>query len=76
VSSVDQNGKNYLANVVSTQTSSLRHTTHTEISQNPGDLWYFPAGIPHALQATDDDPDGAEFILVRSGIKVLFHWSC
>ncbi|KAJ3571984.1 hypothetical protein NP233_g3395 [Leucocoprinus birnbaumii] len=30
----------------------------------PGDLWYFPAGIPHSLQATDDDPDGSEFILV------------
>ncbi|KAI0714604.1 oxalate decarboxylase [Earliella scabrosa] len=29
-----------------------------------GDLWYFPAGIPHSLQATDDDPDGAEFLLV------------
>lgn len=31
---------------------------------NPGDLWYFPAGIPHSLQATDDDPDGTEFLLV------------
>jgi len=30
----------------------------------PGDLWYFPAGIPHSLQATDDDPDGTEFLLV------------
>lgn len=46
VSSVDADGKNYLANV------------------GPGDLWYFPAGIPHALQATNDDPDGTEFILV------------
>ncbi|KAL5525866.1 hypothetical protein ACEPAG_7203 [Sanghuangporus baumii] len=31
---------------------------------NAGDLWYFPAGIPHSLQATDDDPDGSEFLLV------------
>ncbi|KAJ3541426.1 hypothetical protein NM688_g6085 [Phlebia brevispora] len=31
---------------------------------NPGDLWYFPAGIPHSLQATADNPDGAEFLLV------------
>ncbi|KAI0749380.1 RmlC-like cupin domain-containing protein [Daedaleopsis nitida] len=31
---------------------------------NPGDLWYFPAGMPHSLQATADSPDGAEFILV------------
>ncbi|KAH8916093.1 oxalate decarboxylase [Atractiella rhizophila] len=31
---------------------------------NAGDLWFFPAGVPHVLQATDDDPDGAEFLLV------------
>ncbi|KAM5530877.1 hypothetical protein V8D89_015462 [Ganoderma adspersum] len=31
---------------------------------NPGDLWYFPAGMPHSLQATTEDPDGAEFVLV------------
>ncbi|CAA7267452.1 unnamed protein product [Cyclocybe aegerita] len=30
----------------------------------PGDLWYFPPGIPHSLQATGDDPEGSEFILV------------
>ncbi|KAF8071551.1 oxalate decarboxylase [Lyophyllum atratum] len=30
----------------------------------PGDLWYFPPGIPHSLQATDDDPEGSEFLLV------------
>ncbi|KAK7056437.1 hypothetical protein VNI00_002992 [Paramarasmius palmivorus] len=29
-----------------------------------GDLWYFPAGVPHSLQGTDDDPDGTEFLLV------------
>ncbi|KAI5114570.1 hypothetical protein M0805_005730, partial [Coniferiporia weirii] len=29
-----------------------------------GDLWYFPAGVPHSLQATDDDPEGTEFLLV------------
>ena len=33
--------------------------------QNQGDLWYFPAGIPHSLQATDADPSGSEFLLVR-----------
>ncbi|THG94982.1 hypothetical protein EW026_g6588 [Hermanssonia centrifuga] len=31
---------------------------------NEGDLWYFPAGVPHSLQATDALPDGAEFLLV------------
>ncbi|KAG6861621.1 hypothetical protein C0995_014060 [Termitomyces sp. Mi166 len=30
----------------------------------PGDLWFFPPGIPHSLQGTDDDPEGTEFILV------------
>ncbi|EMD31304.1 hypothetical protein CERSUDRAFT_163165 [Gelatoporia subvermispora B] len=30
----------------------------------PGDLWYFPPGIPHSLQATNDSADGAEFLLV------------
>lgn len=29
-----------------------------------GDLWYFPPGIPHSLQATSDLADGAEFLLV------------
>ncbi|KAJ3486839.1 hypothetical protein NLI96_g3943 [Meripilus lineatus] len=29
-----------------------------------GDLWYFPPGIPHSLQATADLADGAEFLLV------------
>ena len=28
----------------------------------PGDLWYFPAGIPHSIQGIDDD--GCEFLLV------------
>ncbi|ESK87709.1 oxalate decarboxylase [Moniliophthora roreri MCA 2997] len=46
VSAVDQNGRNFVANV------------------KAGDLWFFPAGVPHALQATADDPDGAEFLLV------------
>ncbi|KAF9525390.1 oxalate decarboxylase [Crepidotus variabilis] len=30
----------------------------------PGDLWYFPPGVPHSLQATNEDPDGTEFLLV------------
>ncbi|KAL1668187.1 oxalate oxidase [Schizophyllum commune] len=46
VSSVDQEGRNYLASV------------------KAGDLWYFPPGIPHSLQATGDDPDGSEFLLI------------
>ncbi|KAF9483194.1 oxalate decarboxylase [Pholiota conissans] len=30
----------------------------------PGDLWYFPPGVPHSLQATAVDPDGSEFLLI------------
>ncbi|KIK54812.1 hypothetical protein GYMLUDRAFT_48365 [Collybiopsis luxurians FD-317 M1] len=30
----------------------------------PGDLWFFPPGIPHSLQATGDDPEGSEFLLI------------
>ncbi|KAI0316453.1 oxalate decarboxylase [Amylostereum chailletii] len=29
-----------------------------------GDLWYFPPGIPHSLQATGDLAEGTEFLLV------------
>jgi len=30
----------------------------------PEDLWYFPAGMPHSIQATNEDPNGSEFLLV------------
>ncbi|CUA74825.1 oxalate decarboxylase [Rhizoctonia solani] len=30
----------------------------------PGDLWYFPAGIPHVIQGLNDTADGCEFLLV------------
>jgi len=46
ITSVDQNGQNFLANV------------------HAGDLWYFPPGIPHSLQATGDLDEGSEFLLV------------
>ncbi|KAL0066821.1 hypothetical protein AAF712_006224 [Marasmius tenuissimus] len=46
VTSVDQDGRNYVANV------------------GPGDLWFFPAGIPHSLQATNDTEEGSEFLLI------------
>ncbi|KAM5542854.1 hypothetical protein V8D89_003238 [Ganoderma adspersum] len=46
ITSVDKNGRNYVATV------------------NKGDLWYFPPGTPHSLQATNDNPDGTEFLLI------------
>ena len=27
-------------------------------------MWFFPAGVPHSLQATNATEDGAEFLLV------------
>ncbi|KIJ61838.1 hypothetical protein HYDPIDRAFT_115308 [Hydnomerulius pinastri MD-312] len=29
-----------------------------------GDLWYFPAGYPHSIQAKNTTADGAEFLLI------------
>ncbi|KAF8595391.1 oxalate decarboxylase [Ceratobasidium sp. AG-I] len=46
INSVDQLGRNYLAEIY------------------PGDLWYFPKGIPHAIQGMNDTADGCEFLLV------------
>ncbi|KAK7690969.1 hypothetical protein QCA50_006072 [Cerrena zonata] len=49
---------------------STQITTVTPEGQNyigtvhPGDLWYFPAGQPHSLQATADSPEGSEFLLI------------
>jgi oxalate decarboxylase len=43
VTSVDQEGRNFIADV------------------GPGDLWYFPPGIPHSIQGLEE---GCEFLLV------------
>ncbi|KAG6825536.1 hypothetical protein H0H92_003350, partial [Tricholoma furcatifolium] len=49
----------------STQISSVDAEGRNYIATvNAGDLWYFPPGIPHSLQATGDDPEGSEFLLV------------
>ncbi|KAI0322870.1 oxalate oxidase [Amylostereum chailletii] len=46
----------------------------------PGDLWYFPPGVPHSLQATADG-EGTEFLLVfdtgdfdENGTLLLTDW--
>lgn len=43
ITSVDQNGRNFIADV------------------GPGDLWFFPKGLPHSIQALEN---GCEFLLV------------
>lgn len=49
----------------STQVTAVDANGRNFISTvHPGDLWYFPPGIPHSLQATNDDPEGSEFVLV------------
>lgn len=30
----------------------------------PGDLWYFPPGFPHSIQAKNTTEEGAEFLLI------------
>ena len=37
----------------------------------PEDLWYFPAGMPHSIQATNENPSGSEFLLVSLKRKQL-----
>ncbi|KAI0753051.1 oxalate decarboxylase [Daedaleopsis nitida] len=49
----------------STQITSVDQMGRNYVATvNQGDLWYFPPGIPHSLQATNDDPDGTEFLLI------------
>ena len=38
-----------------------RAGTSTVADVKEGDLWYFPAGLPHSLQGLD--PDGSEFVI-------------
>lgn len=40
---------------------TLSSLHHSDYSQNEGDLWYFPSGLPHSIQALSS---GAEFLLV------------
>lgn len=34
------------------------------LPQSEGDLWYFPAGFPHSIQAKNTTQDGTEFLLI------------
>ncbi|OBZ72425.1 Oxalate decarboxylase OxdC [Grifola frondosa] len=49
----------------STQITSVNQNGQNYVATvHPGDLWYFPPGIPHSLQATNDSVNGTEFLLV------------
>lgn len=67
VTAVDSEGRNFVDTAVRKLVKRSINTCVTLGSvQSAGDLWYFPPGIPHSLQATDADPDGTEFLLVCS----------
>ncbi|KAI0359662.1 oxalate decarboxylase [Trametes cingulata] len=49
----------------STQITSVDQLGRNYVATvNKGDLWYFPPGIPHSLQATNDSASGSEFLLI------------
>lgn len=65
VSTVTSEGQNYVGTAVRRHHSQLvPRSDGALLGQRQGDLWYFPAGQPHSLQATADDPAGTEFLLV------------
>ena len=64
VTAVNQNGQNFIDTIVSDLSTSVKLFYSYILTKSAGDLWYFPAGIPHSIQATNTDPDGAEFLLV------------
>jgi oxalate decarboxylase len=42
--------------------TGVDHESHAQVSDlGPGDLWYFPGGIPHSIQGLQE---GCEFLLV------------
>jgi len=45
-------------------TSVTPEGQYYEADVNPGDIWYFPPGTPHSLQATNITAEGSEFLLV------------
>lgn len=70
----DRMTEHLFANKGSTQITSVDQLGRNYVATvNKGDLWYFPPGIPHSLQATNDDPDGTEFLLVRLIFVSLYY---
>lgn len=65
VSTVNQAGESYYDTIVRKLYTLRSYDKSDIVKQGPGDLWYFPPGVPHVLQATNDLPEGSEFLLVR-----------
>ena len=66
MTAVDQEGRVFVDTVVCLIYIFFSLASESASSQGPGDLWYFPPGVPHSLQATSDNPEGSEFLLVPS----------
>lgn len=68
VSTITPEGNVYVGDVVRIPTNipSIRKVDiHPfRVFQSAGDIWYFPAGNPHSLQAKDTDPEGSEFLII------------
>ena len=64
MTAVDSSGQVFAGAVVSNFSNPMKERPHSKHPQEEGDLWYFPPGIPHSLQASADDPAGSEFLLV------------
>ena len=66
VSTVTPDGDVWLDDVVSSPfiLFSFILLSHIRSLKSAGDLWYFPAGHPHSIQAKDTHPEGAEFLLI------------
>ncbi|KAJ6472636.1 Bicupin oxalate decarboxylase oxidase [Mycena vulgaris] len=62
ISTITPDGQVYLGDVVR-YLPSLIMPFDPDLSKTQGDIWYFPAGNPHSLQAKKD---GAEFLLVNT----------
>ena len=63
IATVNSAGENFYDTLVYIIHPSLLNL-YSSVPKAPGDLWYFPPGVPHVLQATSDIPEGAEFLLV------------
>ncbi|PSR75561.1 hypothetical protein PHLCEN_2v9041 [Hermanssonia centrifuga] len=46
------------------EAGAVRELHWHKTAEGPGDLWFFPAGVPHSLQATTESTNGTEFLLV------------
>lgn len=63
VSCFTPQGQIYLQDVVCCD-GVITFSTILTIPQGPGDVWFFPPGFPHSIQAKNTTADGAEFLLV------------